>query len=54
MLGFVPQPNLLEIWVFSKTRAVLRQEREVIARLKTAHSDLESAIELAQQESIWT
>gem|GEM_PF-2158126 len=45
-------PSRVTAFVLRRPELTKPYEREVLARLQTAHSDLESAIELAQQESI--
>ncbi|WP_375474061.1 hypothetical protein [uncultured Nostoc sp.] len=45
-------PSRVTALVLRRPELTQPNEREVIAQLQTAHSDLKSAIELAQQESI--
>ncbi len=44
-------PSRVTAFVLRRPELIKPNEREVLARLQTAHSDLEEAIELAQQES---
>lgn len=45
-------PSRVTAFVLRRPELTTQEEREVLARLQTAHLDLEQAIELAQQGSI--